>query len=140
MSPSVNLVQLIGRLGREPDIRYTESGQCRTRFRLATDRPGKTGADPEADWHQVVCWGQVAEFAGEFLTTGRLVYVAGRLSYGSYEGRDGQTRHTVEVVAREVVPLDRRPPEPDVPDDGEAADEGLPRSVAPPADGPHVAR
>jgi single-strand DNA-binding protein len=129
MSPSLNHVHLIGRIGHEPDMRYLESGQCLTRFRLATDRPGRPGTGgetqephtPQPDWHQVVCWGQTAEFAGTYLATGRLVYVSGRLAYQTYEGRDGQRHRTVEVVAREVVPLDR-PPQREAPDEDEAAD------------------
>ena len=149
MSPSVNLVHLIGRIGHEPDMRYLESGQCLTRFRLATDRPARAGAGgeaqephpPQPDWHQVVCWGQTAEFAGTYLATGRLVYVSGRLAYQTYEGRDGQRHRTVEVVAREVVPLDR-PPQREAPDEDEAvpadtrtdAPEDMPESApAPPA-------
>jgi single-strand DNA-binding protein len=106
---NLNIIHLIGRLGGEPDMRYSESGQCRTRFRLATNRPARAGTEPATDWHQVVCWGQVAEFAGEYATTGRLVYVSGRIAYSSYDGRDGQTYHRTEIVAREVLLLDRRP-------------------------------
>jgi single-strand DNA-binding protein len=109
MAFSYNRAELIGRLGRDPEMRYTPEGQAVTRFSLATDRPVKPGAQPETDWHQVVCWGRLAEFAGQYLAKGRLVFVAGRLSYRSWEGNDGQTRRATEIVGREVTVLDRRP-------------------------------
>lgn len=90
-------------------MRYTPEGQAVTRFSLATDRPAKPGTESEADWHQVVCFGKVAEFAGQYLDRGRLVCVVGRISYRSWEGRDGQTRRATEIVANEVIALDRKP-------------------------------
>jgi len=108
MAASLNSVHLIGRVGCEPDMRYTGTGECRTKVRLATDRPVPPGAEPKTDWHDVVCWGQLGAFAGEYLDTGRLVYVAGRLAYRTYEV-DGQARKVTEIVAREIVPLDDRP-------------------------------
>jgi single-strand DNA-binding protein len=106
---SVNRVELIGRLGHEPELRYTAERQVVTKFSLATDRPTRSGAQRETDWHQVVCWGRVAEFAGAYLARGRLVFVAGRLTYRTWESRDGQQRRATEIVATEVFPLDRRP-------------------------------
>ena len=90
-------------------MRYTPEGQVVTKFSLATDRPVKAGAEPQTDWHQVVCWGQLAEFAGEYLAKGRLVYVAGRIAHRTWEGKDGQKRYATEIVANELVALDRRP-------------------------------
>ena len=109
MPYSLNRVELIGRLGHEPAMRYTPDGQAITKFSLATDRPGRPGAQPETDWHQIVCWGKLAEFAGQYLDKGRLVFVAGRLTYRSWEGKDGQQRRATEVVASELIPLDHRP-------------------------------
>jgi single-strand DNA-binding protein len=100
---------LIGRLGREPELRYTADGQCVTTFRLATNRPVRAGADPETDWHRVVCWGKLGEIAGQYLDKGRLVFVAGRLAYRSWESQDGQQRRATEIVASELILLDRRP-------------------------------
>lgn len=107
--PSVNRLVLVGRLGRSPEMRYTSEGQAVTHFSLATDRPTKAGAERETDWHQVSCFGKVAEFAGQYLDRGRLVCVIGRITYRSWEGRDGQTHRTTEVVATDVVALDRKP-------------------------------
>ena len=105
---TVNRVVLVGRLGRAPDMRYTPEGQAITRFSLATDRLAKPGTQHEADWHQVVSFGKVAEFAGQYLDRGRLVCVVGRISYRSWEGRDGQTRRATEIVAIDIVALDRK--------------------------------
>ena len=105
---SVNRLVLVGRLGRSPEMRYTSEGQALTRFSLATDRPVKAGAERETDWHQVVSFGKVAEFAGQYLDRGRLVCVIGRITYRSWEGRDGQTRRMTEIVASDVVALDHK--------------------------------
>ncbi len=104
---------LLGRLGQDPELRYTADGQAMAKFSLATDRPAKPGAEPDAEWHQVVCWQQPAEFAGKYLGRGRLVFVVGRLNYRVWEDKDGQKRRTTEIVASEVIALDRRP-EPDL--------------------------
>jgi single-strand DNA-binding protein len=120
MANSVNHVQLIGRTGREPEMRYTSNGQPVTTFSLATDRrtsKREEGAGP--DWHRVVAFGTLAEFSNQYLAKGRLVYVAGRLSYRSWTGQDGQQRHSTEIVASDVVLLDRRPSG-EIPDAGDA--------------------
>lgn len=110
--------ELIGRLGQDPEFRYLESGRALARLRVATDRPSRNGAEPETDWHTVVCWDKLAEFAVEYLTTGRLIFVAGRLAYRTYDGRDGQKHRLAEIVAGELFPLDRRPdPSPAAGDD-----------------------
>ena len=108
MAASVNRVVLVGRSGHDADLRYLPDGEARTRFSLATKRPARAGTEPETDWHQVVCWGRLAELACEHVLKGRLVCVTGRLSYRTYQ-RDGQTRRVTEVIANEVVLLDRPP-------------------------------
>ena len=106
---SLNRTELIGRLGQDPETRFTPEGQAVTKFSLATDRPAKPGTQSEPDWHSIVCWQKLAEFAGEYLTKGRLVFVAGRLAYRSWEGKDGQKHRATEIVAAELIPLDRKP-------------------------------
>jgi single-strand DNA-binding protein len=108
MPYTLNRVELIGRLGQDPNMRFTAAGQTVTRLSLATDRPSRPG-ETGTDWHQIVCWDQLAEFAGQHLTRGRLVFVAGRISYRTWEGRDGQRRRSAEIVATEIILLDRRP-------------------------------
>ncbi len=109
MSFSLNRTELIGRLGQDPEMRYTSEGQAVSKFSLATDRPAKPGTQSDPDWHSVVCWQKLAEFAGQHLTKGRLVFVAGRLTYRSWEGKDGQRHRATEIVASELIPLDRKP-------------------------------
>ena len=108
MPYTLNRVELIGRLGQDPNMRFTAAGQAVTRISVATDRPSRPG-ETGTDWHQIVCWDQLAEFAGQHLTRGRLVFVAGRISYRTWEGRDGQRRRAAEIVATEIILLDRRP-------------------------------
>jgi len=109
VAQSLNRVVLIGRLGREPRLRYTPAGEAVATFSLATDRPARPGGQAEPHLHRVVAWARTAELATQHLTKGQLVCVVGRLTYRDYEARDGQRRRTAEVVARELVLLDRRP-------------------------------
>lgn len=109
MAQSHNRVELIGRLGGDPELRHTGDGTAVANFRLATDRLVRGGGAPQTDWHTVVCWDRRAEFAAQFLTRGRLVFVAGRLAYREYEDKAGVRRVAVEIVAGELVPLDSRP-------------------------------
>jgi len=127
MAQSHNRVELIGRLGGDPELRHTDDGTAVANVRLATDRPTRAGAPPQTDWHTIVCWERRAEFAAQYLTRGRLVFVAGRLAYREYEDKSGVRRVAVEIVASELVPLDSRAAGPadapaDVPDraDGDA--------------------
>ena len=112
MAYSINRVELIGRLGRDVELRYTPEGHAVANLSVATDRPTKPDAERETDWHRVVCWGQTAEFCGEYLGKGRLVFVAGRLTYRKWEDKEGQKRITTEIIASEVMALDRRPDAP----------------------------
>jgi len=107
------ITYLLGRIGQNPETRYTAEGQAVTKFSLATDRPTKPGTEPDADWHQVVCYQRLAEVAGNYLAKGRAVFVAGRLSYRVWEDKEGQKRRTTEIVASELILLDRKP-EPDL--------------------------
>src|SRR5256886_17346629 len=106
---NLNKVMLIGRLTRDPEMRYTPSGSPVTSFSLATNRYGQTtdGEKKEyTDYHNVVVWNigkrNLAEIAGQYLHKGSLVYVEGRLQTRSWEGQDGQKRKTTEVNATEI--------------------------------------
>ena len=112
---SLNRVMLIGRLTRDPEMRYTPSGQPVTSFSIATNRyaSGPEGDRREfTDYHNVVAWNigrrTLAEFAGQYLRKGSLVYVEGRLQTRSWEGQDGQKRKTTEVVANDIEFLEPR--------------------------------
>ena len=125
--PSVNTVTLIGRLGRDPEVRHTADGQPVARFSLATDRPSRAGGEPITDWHEVVAFGQSAAFAAEHLAKGRLVCVLGRLTYATWEDRGGARRRTAEVVVERLVALDRPPAPPaDTPASPPGRDDDLP--------------
>ena len=110
--PSYNKVLLVGRAGRDADFKPLDGDKAIARFSLATDRPTQPGTDAEPEWHHIVCWDKRAESVSRFVTKGRLLLVAGRLTYRSWETAEGKTAHTAEVVASDVVPLDRRPDSP----------------------------
>jgi single-strand DNA-binding protein len=96
---SVNQVTLIGRLVATPELRETGSGKHVTTVRVATN--GKS----HAEFHDVVLWGQLADFACSYLGKGRLVYIEGRLQSRQWQATDGSTRRTVEVVANRLQAL-----------------------------------
>jgi single-strand DNA-binding protein len=98
-SNSVNQVTLVGRLVADPQLRETGNGKHVTTVRIATN----TGAS--AEFHNVVLWGQLADFATGYLKKGRLVYVAGRIQTRSWTAADGSTRNSVEVVASRLQAL-----------------------------------
>ncbi len=107
MARTINRVELLGRVGTEPEMSYTPGGTAVTKLRMATDRYRKEG-DDETDWHNIVCWGNTAEAVNEYEGKGQRVYVAGRLVQNSWESEDGQRRHRTEVHASEIVFLDSR--------------------------------
>ena len=107
-------MMLIGRLGTDPEMRYTANGAAVTSFRLAcsrrpTGRQGQDGdAREETEWFTVVGWNKLAETMNTYLSKGAKVYVEGRFQSRSYEGQDGQKRFVNEVVASEMLMLDSR--------------------------------
>lgn len=108
----LNRVFLIGRLARDPDLRYTPSGIPVTRFSLAVDRPKRPdGTRGEADFIDIVAWRQRAEFASNYLAKGRQVLVEGRLQVRSFVGQDGVKRRIAEVQADNFAFVGPRPVE-----------------------------
>ncbi len=102
---SVNKVILIGNLGADPELRYTPGGQAVASLRLATTERFKNrdGEQQErTDWHNVVCWGRLAEIANEYLKKGRPVYIEGRIQYRSYDDKDGIKRYRTDIVAQNM--------------------------------------
>ncbi len=111
---SLNKCMIIGNLGRDPEMRYTPSGQAVTQFTVAVNRNYKDQQgerQEETEWFRVVAWGQQAEFAAEYLRKGAKVYVEGRIQTRQWEGQDGQKRYTTELVANTIQNLERRPRE-----------------------------
>ena len=106
---SLNKVMLIGRLGKDPELRYTQSGQAVANFNMATDESyrGQDGNMVErTEWHRVVVWGRQAETACNYLHKGSLVYLEGSLQTRKWQAQDGSDRYTTEVKAVRVQFLD----------------------------------
>jgi single-strand DNA-binding protein len=107
---SLNKIMIIGNLGSEPEMRFTPNGNPVTSFSVATNRFYNTPdgeRKQETEWFTVVAWNKLAELCNQFLTKGRLVYAEGRLHTSTWESQDGQKHARPEVVASQVVFLDR---------------------------------
>jgi len=105
MAAGVNKVILIGNLGRDPELRYTQSGQAVANFTLATTETWNKkegGREERTEWHRIVAWGRTAELCAQYLSKGRTVYVEGRLQTREWENREGQKQKTTEIVALSV--------------------------------------
>lgn len=113
MAGSLNKVILIGRIGQDPKVSYTSSGQAVTNFSVATDegyRDKNTGQRVErTEWHKIVAWRQAAEFVANYLGKGRLVMVEGKLQTRKWQDQNGQDRYSTEIVVDRVQGLDRAP-------------------------------
>ena len=105
MAKTINKVELLGRVGNDPEMRYTASGIAVTQLRLATDRGRKNGEEA-TDWHTIVVWDKLGEAVAEYVQKGQRLYVAGRLVQSSWDGDDGQRRYRTEIHAQDVVFLD----------------------------------
>lgn len=98
---SLNKVMLIGNLGKDPEVRYTTSGQAVASFSVATSEKFKNRngeMEERTEWHNVVLWGRQAEVAGEYLAKGRTVFIEGRLQTRKWQDKDGKDRYSTEVV------------------------------------------
>jgi single-strand DNA-binding protein len=111
MARSLNRVQLIGNLTRDPELRYTPSGTAVCTFGLATNRAWTTDGGEkheEAEFHRIVAWNKLAELCSQFLTKGRKVFVEGRLSTRSWNAQDGTQKSVTEIVISDMILLDSR--------------------------------
>ncbi len=103
---SVNKVILVGNLGRDPELRYTQGGQPVANFTLATNeswnKKDGSGREERTEWHRIVAWGRTAELCAQYLAKGRTVYIEGRLQTREWENKEGQKQRTTEVVAQTV--------------------------------------
>ena len=98
---SLNKVMLIGNLGKDPEVRFTASGQAVASFSLATSEKfkGKSGEMEErTEWHNITLWGKLAEIAGEYLSKGKTVYIEGRLQTRKWQDKNGNDRYTTDIV------------------------------------------
>ena len=111
MARSVNKVILVGNLGKDPELRYTNSGVAVATFSIATNESWK---DPDGNlqertqWHNIVAWRKLAEICGEYLKKGNKVYVEGRLQHRNYDDKNGVKRYVSEIVLDEMVMLDSK--------------------------------
>ncbi len=111
MARSLNRVQLIGNLTRDPELRYTPQGTGVCTFGLATNRSWTTDTGDkkeEAEYHKIVAWNKLGELCSQLLTKGRKVYVEGRLATRSWTGQDGVQKSTTEIVIDDMIILDSR--------------------------------
>lgn len=102
---SINKVMLIGRLGQDPELKYTPSGAAVCNFSLATTESwaDKNGQKQErTEWHRVVVWGKLAELCNQYLAKGRQAFVEGSLQTRSWDAKDGTKRYTTEINAKSV--------------------------------------
>lgn len=109
MARSLNRVQLIGNLTRDPELRYTPQGTAVCSFSIATNRSWTTDSGEkkdEADFHRIVAWNKLAELCSQFLAKGRKVYVEGRLTTRNWTGQDGAQKSTTEVIISDMILLD----------------------------------
>jgi len=111
MARGINKVILVGNLGNDPDVKYTQSGMAVTRISLATTsaRKDKDGNQQErTEWHRVVFFGKLGEIAGKYLRKGSQVYVEGEIRYDKFTGQDGVEKYTTDIVANELQMLGGR--------------------------------
>jgi len=124
---SVNKVILLGHLGADPEVRYTQGGTAVANLRIATNESynDKTSGEriEKTEWHRVVAWGKLAEIVGQYLTKGRQVYIEGQLQTRQWQDKEGNTRYSTEVRASDLVMLGSGRGEGGRPSEGAPGDE-----------------
>lgn len=133
MARSLNRVQLIGNLTRDPELRYTPNGNAVCSFGLATNRSWKTDTGEkheEAEFHNVVAWNKLAEICSQFLVKGRKVFLEGRLSTRNWTAQDGTQRNKTEIVISDMILLDSRRSEGETANTTQREDAALKSSTA----------
>ena len=112
MSAIQNKVQLIGNLGKDPEIKNLTSGKIKANFSLATSEVYRNGSGEkvtDTQWHNVIAWGKTAEIVENYLQKGNKVAVEGKLIHRVYEDKDGQKKYITEIVANSLLMLDPKP-------------------------------
>jgi len=108
---SVNKVILVGRLGRDPETRYTGSGQAVANFSVATDESYKDRngeRQKRTEWHRITAWGKLAEICQQYLKKGTMVYIEGRIQSREWQDKEGQKRTSYDIVANTMKMLSSR--------------------------------
>ena len=111
MAKSLNRVQLIGNLTRDPELRYTPSGTAVCSFGLATNRSWTTDTGEkkeDTEFHNIVSWNKLGELCSQYLAKGRKAYVEGRIATRTYTGKDGQQHQRTEIVIQDMIILDSK--------------------------------
>lgn len=111
MNAMKNRVQLIGRLGQDPEVRTLNSGKMVAQFSLATSEVYKNSAGErvqDTQWHQVVAWGKLAEVSENLLIKGQEVVIEGKISYRNYEDKNGIKRYVTEIIASDIMLVGKR--------------------------------
>jgi len=111
MAKDLNKVILIGRLGQDPELKYTQSGIAVVKFTLATNQQWKDqdgNAQDKTEWHNIVAWRRLAEICAEYLKKGSKVYLEGSLSTGSWEDENKKKHYKTEVVLNDMIMLDSK--------------------------------
>jgi len=106
----INVCQIMGNVGADPEMRYTAVGRAVTNFRVAVNRRWRDAEgqlQEKVEWFRVTTWGRLAEIANQYVQRGSPVYVSGRLETRSFEGADGQIRYVTDLVANDLVLLPR---------------------------------
>ena len=107
----INKAILVGRLGKDPEVRYTQDGTMVTTFTLATDESykDKNGEKVQkTEWHRIVTYRKLAEICGNYLSKGKLVFIEGKIQTRSWEDKEGNKRQTTEILANDMKMLDSR--------------------------------
>lgn len=144
MAKELNKVQLTGRLGADPEMRFTPQGHAVTTFRVASNRTWRSTdgeSHEDTEWFRVVAWNKLAEICNQYLTKGSRVYVEGRLQTRQWQDQENQTHYSTEVIANDMIMLDSRRDAPSIDSQDDGADdieeeEVVPVAVAVPAAAP----
>jgi single-strand DNA-binding protein len=107
----INKAILVGRLGKDPEVRYTPDGMMVTNFTVATDEQWKDKSGERVqrtEWHRIVTFGKLAEICGKYLVKGKLVYLEGRIQTRAWDDKEGVKRYTTEIVASDMKMLDSK--------------------------------
>lgn len=102
---TVNRVILIGNLGADPDMKFSSAGTAICKLSIATSQKRKDQSgqyQEETQWHRVTLFGKKAEVCGEYLAKGKKIYIEGRIEYGQYEDKNGNTKHTTDIIASDM--------------------------------------
>ena len=134
MAKDLNKVQMTGRLGADPEMRYTPQGNAVTTFRVASNRTWRTAegeSHEDTEWFRVVAWNKLAEICNQWLSKGSRLYVEGRMQTRQWQDQEGQTRYLTEVIANDIIILDSRRDSAPAPHDDALAPAEAPAPPAP---------